>query len=315
VRRENAGSLVVVASLLVLAAVCGYLVGKGHSGSMSPEALRDASNANATLEYPQRAGWGPAHGVPAIAGLSFSQPLVLAPAGDASSTGLIAGQLAKHGWSPLPEAFLAAARELPKAEIVGLVNAEAYKYSGVQRGTPSRAFALYTIPNSGPSDASVICYAPASARADMRTCEGIAASLIVTYPAGVAPITDLAPDASYARKISAALVGVNQLRAALRTGVGARAVPATVAKLSERLAHGLRSVLGSLSQLHPPASAEQVQAQLLQSLSSTGHAYAALAAAARARDQAAYAAARVRTATAESGLNGVLAAFSLLGYG
>jgi hypothetical protein len=313
-RRENAGTLLVVASVLVLAAICGYVVGKGRSSNPSAEAALYASNANATVEYPQSAGWRPAARVPPIAGLSFSQPLVLAPAGDPSRAGLIAGQLVNRGWSPLPQAFLAAARELPKTEVVGLVNSEAYKYTGVQTGTPARAFTLYTIPSSSAREASVMCFAPAAGEDDMHTCEGIAASLIVNYPAGVAAITDITPEATYSRQISAALERVNQLRMALRAGVGGRAVPTTVAKLSVQLADGLTNVLDSLSPVRPPGPAEQVHAALLSSLSNTGAAYSSLAAAASAGDQEAYSAALQRIAAAEANLNGVLAAFSLLGY-
>jgi hypothetical protein len=314
-RRENAVPLMLVGLLLALAAAGGYLAGHGHSGSTPVEAVRDASNANALLEYPQRAGWDPAPRVPTIPGLAITQPLVLGPKGDPSSAGLVAGQLSNNGWSPVPTAFLARARELPKTEVVELENTEAYRYSGIETGSPATAFTLYTVPSSGPTQVAVVCYAPPAEGATMRTCEGIAGSLTVTYPAGAAPIDDLVPQPTYAHQISAATAQVNQLRSALRAGVGASAAQSTVAALSLRAAYGVNGVLGSLSLVHPPAAAEQVNAALLRSLSSAGDAYSALAAAARAGEQTAYTQARTRVASAEANLNTVLGAFSLLGYG
>ena len=314
-RRENAVPLILVGLLLALAALGGYLAGHGKSGGTPVEAERDVSNANALLEYPQRTGWDPAPRVPTIPGLSITQPLVLEPRGNPGSAGLVAGQLANDSWSPLPAAFLAHSRELPKAEIVELENTEAYRYSGLETGSPATAFTIYTIPSSGPNQGVVACYAPAAEDATMRTCEGIAGSFTISYPAGVARIDDLIPQAAYAHQISGALARVNQLRSALRSGVGVLAAQSTVATLSLRAAYGVDGVLGSLSLVHPPAAAEQVHAALLRSLSSVGDAYSALAAAARAGDQTAYMEARTRVASAESSLNSVLGAFSLLGYG
>jgi hypothetical protein len=314
-RRENAVPLLLVGLLLALAAVGGYFAGQGHSGSTPVEAVRDASSANALLEYPQRVGWDPAPRVPTIAGLAITQPLVLAPGGNPSNAGLVAGQLANDGWSPVPTAFLAHTRELPKAEVVELENTEAYRYSGVETGSPASAFTLYTVPTSGPTQVAVVCYAPASEGATLRTCEGIAGSLTVTYPAGSAPIDDLVPQPAYAQQISAALARVNQLRSGLRAGVGGTASQSTVAALSLRAAYGVNGVLGSLSLVHPPAAAEQVNAALLRSLSSAGDAYSDLAAAARAGEQSAYAQALARVVAGEGNLNTVLGAFTLLGYG
>ena len=314
-QRENAVPLLLVGLLLALAAIGGYFAGHGHSGSTPVEAVRDASNANALLEYPQRTGWDPAPRVPTLPGLAITQPLVLAPGGNPGSAGLVAGQLSNDSWSPLPTAFLAHMRAPPKAEVVELENTEAYRYSGLETVSPATAFTLYTIPSSGPSQAAVVCYAPAAESTAMRTCEGIAGSLTVTYPAGVAPIDDLVPQASYAHQISAALGRVNQLRGALRTGVGGLAAQSTVSALSLRAAYGVNGVLGSLSLVHPPAAAEQVNAALLRSLSSAADAYSALAAAARAGEQTAYTQARARVVAAEGSLNTVLGAFALLGYG
>jgi hypothetical protein len=314
-RRDNAGSLVVVASLLVLAAICGYLLGQGRHRGPALEAVRNASNASAALEYPRGAGWRPASRTPTIAGLSFSQPLVLAPGGDPTSAALVAGDLANPGWLPLPAAFLAQARGWPKTEIVGLENTEAYKYSGVEKAAGGKAFTIYTIPSSSARQATVLCYAPPADAAAMATCEEIAATFIASYPTGEVPIADLIPTASYAHEVSALLARVEQLRAALREGIGGLAAQATVAQLSLRLAGGIAGATTALSQVKPPVAAEQVHAALLSALSSTRQAYSALAAAASAGSQADYATARGRISAAEANLDNVLGAFSLLGYG
>jgi hypothetical protein len=311
-RSHNAGSFVLPVSLLLLAAICGYAVGHGRRNAAPVESVRDASNANAMLEYPAAAGWRPATRAPALLGLAFAQPLVLAPAGDPTRTGLIAGLLPGNATSPLPPAFLAHLVGLPKTEVVGLDNAQAYRYSGITSG--SARFTLYAIPSSTPTEMAVACYAAGARAGELQTCERIAATLTVTSTTGAAPVNGLAPSIAYERQISAAVGRVNQLRTALRTALGARVSQGTAAALTTRLVNGLTGVLSSLNPLQAPAVAEAAQAELLRALSRTRDAYAALGAAAGAGDQTGYAAARARIARAEASLNGVLSDYSLLGY-
>lgn len=313
-KRENAGSLVLVASLIVFAAILGYAVGHGRGGSSSGEAVRDATTSNTLLEYPERAGWRPVGTAPGIAGLSFTQLLLLAPGGQSNKAGLVAGQLANVGSSPLPPVFLAHTVGLPKTEIVELENTEAFKYSGIETGSSNTAFTLYTIPTPGATQPAVACYAPASDVATMRTCEGIAGSLTITSQTGATPIEQLVPNAGYAQQVGAVIARVEQVRSAMRTGVGERAVQSSVAALSEHAASGLSSASASIALLHPPAAAEQVQSALIHSLSSTGDAYSALAEAAEAGEQAGYAEARADLISAEASLDSALGAYSLLGY-
>lgn len=315
VRLPNAGAFLLGALLIVLAGVAGYLVGHGHSASAPAEAVRDASNANALLEYPERAGWEPASRVPTIPGLSITRPLVLAPGGNPSEAGLVEGELASEGWSPLPAGFLSHTRGLPKTEVVELANTEAYRYSGLETGAPSMAFTLYTIPSSGSSEAAVACYAPEAEARTMRACEGIAGGLTVTYPAGDAPIDDLIPQTTYAHEIDEALTRLNQLRTSLHAGTVGAVSPSTASTLAQDAASGVDDVRSTLASVQPPAAAEQVHAAFLSSLANASAAYSALATAAQSGEQAAFTEALTRVTSAETSLNSVLAGFSLLGYG
>ncbi len=311
-RRERAVSLALFACLLAVVAVVGYLAGHNRGKAPPPEPLQQASGASASVEYPPASGWRPATHLVGIAGLAFTQPLVLAPGGEATHEGLVAGTLSGTGSSPLPAAFLAHLHGLPQTEVVALANAEAYRYSSIQ--TPSTTYTLYVIPSSGAIEEAVACYVPRANASEMQTCEEIASTLTVTYANGVAPISNLAPELAYARQVSAALGQVDTLRAALSSGVYAHFSAGTIATLASRLAGGLTTARASLLAVQPPAPAESAQSALLSSLSATGAAYASLAGAASGNDEGGYALARGQVAQAETGLNGVLASFALLGY-
>jgi hypothetical protein len=102
VQRRIFTPLVIAASILVSVAIFGYLIGHSRSSAAPAEGVREASNAVGSLDYPSTSGWRPAPAAPRIPGLSIAQPLVLAPEGDTSRAGLIAGQFVENGSLPLP---------------------------------------------------------------------------------------------------------------------------------------------------------------------------------------------------------------------
>jgi len=118
----------VVVLLLVTVAILGYLIGGRSSSASPPETTREASNAATSLTYAAASGWTPASGAPAIPDISIAQPLVVAPRGHATQTGLIVGQLLGSESSLLPAKLLKGLREIPATAVVDLSNTQAYRY-------------------------------------------------------------------------------------------------------------------------------------------------------------------------------------------
>ena len=127
------------------------------------------------LEYPS--SWGRASSPPAIPGLQAADPVALAPKGEAARSGLIAWPVASTEPTPLPGAFLALLRGLPRTEVVSLTNSQAYRYSGLSVQGYAGALAIYVIPIEGTGSTAVLCYAAGGSPAELRPCERIVAGL------------------------------------------------------------------------------------------------------------------------------------------
>src|SRR5207245_2875323 len=147
------------------------------------------------------AGWRLAASATAPPGLSFGHEVVLAPGGDASAAGLIAGTL-PAGQSPLPPAFLTRLRQPPVAAVVNLQETQAYRYSAISTPGLAETVVVYAIPNPGGDSTVLACRAASAQAAEMRACEGSVAALTL---AGQTRTYDLTPQTQYAQQLSTAI--------------------------------------------------------------------------------------------------------------
>jgi hypothetical protein len=303
----------VVIPLFVAVAICGYLVGiRGAPATpraASGETTRIASGAGVLLEYPST--WQPAASATAIPGVPIAHPLLLAPGGDSTRAGLLSGQLPAGEPSLLPGRFLALVRGIPHAEVVGLFDIQAYRYSQLSLPGYNRVLDLYVIPNLGGNATSVACYAANGYLGYLRQCEQIVAKLT---PVGQSS-SDLTPDPGYARRLDG-LVGVlDRERLRLRREMSRGSTPAAMGRLATALADRFATAGASLAALEPPLAASQAQAALVRAMTRARDTYRALAAAATAESLARYDAARGLLDAAEAGVDTALENFALLGYG
>jgi hypothetical protein len=296
--------------LLLFVALLGYLAGHGRSHGPVPERLHSASVANVVLDYPS--GWREVSGAPGIPGLAIANPIVLGPGGRSTHAGLLVGSLPRGELSPLPAQFVASLPRLPETDVVNLLEVQAYRYAQLSVPGFNRTLTMFVIPNPG-GDATVLaCYAAASHADDMRACEQTVATVTLI---GQSQTYELAPEPSYARKISASISSLDGLRLALRRELPPQATAATVQTVAARLAGGFANAAASLSLIEPSLGAGQAQIELSGAVQRAHDAYIALASAAGQEDVSAYAAARRQAGEAESGVNLALENFVLLGYG
>jgi hypothetical protein len=304
---RSASALLATAFLGIV--IIGYVAGHSRSGGAAAEKTLTASATNVLLTYP--VAWRTAAAAPEIQGLAIAHPLVLAPRGDATQAGLVAGQLSAGQASPLPLPLIALLRALPETTVVNLLAAQAYRYAHVDLAGFDRNLTLYAIPNPGGEETVLACYASASHTAYMGTCEHIVASLTLL---GQSQTYDLTPNPSYARELGAAIAAMGAQRSSLRRELSLQQTSAAAQTAATRLASVCASAAASISKLEPASVAGAAQTTLTRSLLQTSDAYKAFAVAAAEESRTALAAARTLVDQAETSVQDALQQFALLGY-
>ena len=302
----------VVAALalaLIIVAIAGYVAGHGHARAPQREQTLTASVAGVLLTVPQE--WQAVSSAPAIPGLTLAHPIQLAPNGEASHAGLVAGAIPGHESSPLPQEFLDSARGLPTTSVVSLLEVQAYRYTSFSIPGYDRRLTVYVVPNPGGDRAALACYAEPALASQMQTCQHIVATLTL---AGRTQSYDLTPQGSYAQGLSTSIGALERARLALRRQLGPHTAPATAERGAARLGRAFAQAASSVSALQPTLATGQAQSALSGALLAARSAYAALAEAAHAGSEARFTVARERVGEAETRVDEALASFALLGY-
>jgi len=303
------GASTLLATAVLGIVIIGYVLGHSRSQGAPAEKMLTASAGNVLLTYP--ATWHAATTAADIQGLAIAHPLVLAPGGDATQAGLVAGALGGGEGAPLPGPVIALMPELPETAVVDLLGSQAYRYAHVKLAGFNRDLTLYAIPNPSGEETVLACYASASQAAFIRACEHIVASLTVL---GQAQTYDLTANPSYARELSAPIATLDQQRSSLRAEMAAHATSAGARSAATRLASAYASAAASISKLEPPSAAGAAQTTLVHSLKQAGAAYTTFATAAGEENVTGLNAARKQIDEAETGVQRALEEFALLGY-
>jgi hypothetical protein len=303
------GASTLLATAVLGIVIIGYVVGHSRSQGAPAEKVLTASAGNVLLTYPVT--WRSAAAAPEIKGLAIAHPLVLAPGGDATRAGLVAGALGGGEAAPLPRPLVALMRALPETAVVDLLGSQAYRYAHVRLAGFDRDLTLYAIPNPGGEEIVLACYSSASLTADIRTCEHIVASLTLL---GQSQTYDLTPNTSYARELSAPVAALDQQRSSLRREMAVRATTAAAQAAATRLASAYTSAATSISKLEPPSAAGAAQTTLTSSIAQASTAYKAFATAVAEENPTGLTAARKQVEEAETDVQGALEEFALLGY-
>lgn len=305
--------------VLLLAAVAGFILGELRPGGAQPSkgvlVRGSSSQVNpVVLEY-AAPGWSTASHAIAVPGLALTNEIALAPRAHSADTGLIAGRAVEDDPGPLPAGLLARLPAAPKAEVVSLLEAQAYRY---RRLTPTGLdveLTLYVVPDGKGSGITIACYAQRSSGVDARLgkCERLVSTLALALESAQFSL-DLTPDPQYARDVTGVVERVGRARVALRASLHRRASAASVSRLATQLARAFADASRSLSALQPPQPAAGAQATLAGAFGGTRKAYLELARAAEAPDHTGYNAARTHVEAAEARFAAALSGYALLGY-
>jgi hypothetical protein len=289
--------------------LAGYLIGYSTAKSAhQAAALTSSISTVASLEHPR--SWQDAQlpqGYGALAS-SLRQPLVLSPRGRSTQAGLIAGVVRSLA-SPLPATLLASVSSNPRAEVVTMVTAQAYRYRDLASTTSDLLVTAYAVPIGGDREALEVCYARTGASAVQHECEQIAEGL-----AAPSEPVDLTPDGHIAGVLRSLIPQLLDQRLAIRGEMHTARSPAAIAGLAARMAAVFAAPIPRLDSLPSLTASGKAIANLTAALRGVQHAYATYADDARAERSSDYPSAEREVNAAESALGSALESLSLIGY-
>src|SRR4051794_16670611 len=206
------GALVaaVVIGVIVLGVV-GYLVGSsGSSGGTEAPANNSSASAGAlTITFPDT--WQRVDSAPPIPGLTFKDPISVAPKGGPAVGALTAGMTSAADPSLLPIGFKKnLSDQNPKGEPVNLGDLQALRYTGLKPNNYPQQLTVYAVPTDS-GVATVACSAAAAQAASfLPECERAASTLTLSGTEAV----DLGIPGSYVKALNSAMQKLNAERSA-----------------------------------------------------------------------------------------------------
>jgi serine/threonine protein kinase len=302
----------VAALVLAAAAVAGVAAGValGVSGgsdsgpSERPSGVVSAGGLN--LRHP--GDWAPTE-APSILGLSLRTPIALAPSGDATDVGLVAGYTDASGPTLLPPPFVElVGGDLQGRERVLMNGLQGYRYSDLEHEDMGDRVNLYVTPTTLGA-ATIACFARAG-NTSLAACEGIAGTLRLTRGRAYA----LGPAPAYARSLSATLTTLARRRSLGIRRVRSASSVAAVARHLRSIARVYATSARRLGRRTLSPELEPTNRAIVAATARTGREYEGLARAAASGSNARYAAGQRRVQSAERSLNAAVSRLGSLGY-
>ena len=301
---------VLAAALTLVAVVAGFVVGGsgGDSESRSGDLSSSASAGNIGLSFPS--GWKRAGEEPKVAGISFSEPIVLRAA-DFRGARLVAGQVDGVGPTLLPETFLSRLPRAPSGkDAVRLGKLQAFRYADLAPRGAERRLTVYAVPTTE-DVATVVCMPGPERLADFaRECERVAATLELNGSKAL----PLGPRDDYAKAMRAALERLDRTAATRARRLRAARTQTAQATAATSLSRAYRSAARSISAAPDGPLEREATSQLIRSLRRIRSSYSRAARAARSGNRRAYASAGRSVKRSRKELRRAFAALRALGY-
>ena len=299
----------VAAVLAIIAAVAGYAIG-GSGGSKSESADLPSSASAGALDLSFPNGWKRVTQDPDIPGLTFAQPIILAPPSPAGAR-VEAGVTDGVGPTLLPKGFLARLNASPSQEdTVKLGRLQAYRYAGLRPRGVTGPITVYAAPTTE-GVATVACVAgPSKAAGFARECERVAGTLELTAGKPLA----LGPRADYAKAAGASLKRLDGVAGPATKRLRAAKTPAAQAAAAAALATAYKRAARQLAGAPVGPYERAASSLVVRALRRIAAGYDRAAAAARGGNRRAYATARRTVRRGGRALRRALAGLAALGY-
>jgi hypothetical protein len=295
-----------IAAAVIALAVVGYLVGSSGSKSSGTPANNSSASAGAlTITFPDT--WQRVGSAPPIPGLSFKDPISVAPKGGPAVGALTAGTVTAAGPTLLPASFTSSlSSPPPKGDPVKLGNLQALRYTGLKPKAYPQELTVYAVPTDA-GVATVACSASAAQAATfLPQCERAASTLTLSG----AQAFDLGVPKAYAGAVSSAISKLQAARTGALGKLRAAKTPAAQATAARQAAAAYAAAARSLAGQKVPPQLAQANGAIVAALRGGASGYAAMAAGAAQGNTGAYKTGAAAVKKADGALQKALQALS-----
>jgi hypothetical protein len=304
--RSSGGVIAAIVAAVVALAVVGYLVGSsGSSGTEAPANNSSASAGPLTITFPDT--WQRVSSAPPVPGLTFKDPISVAPKGGPAVGALTAGMVSASDPSLLPATFKKSLSGSPaKGEPVQLGNLQAYRYTGLKPANYPQQLTVYTVPTDS-GVATVACSAAAAnAAAFLPQCERAASTLTLSGAKAV----NLGVPPSYVKSLNSVLQRLGAERSAALAKLKAARTPAQQATAARQAAAAYAAAAKTLAGASGGPQVDGANTAILAALRQGAAGYGQMAAGAASASTGRYAAGAATVKKADAALQKALKALS-----
>src|SRR4051794_22033811 len=260
--RVSGGLIAAVVAGVIALAVVGYLVGSsGSSGKKTPANNSSASAGPLTVTFPDT--WQKVDSAPPIPGLTFKDPIYVAPKGGPAVGVMTTGMVSASDPTLLPTSFK---KQLtggaPKGEPVQLGDLKAYRYTGLKPKNYPQDLTVYTVPTDA-GVATVACSASAAqAQSFLPECERSASTLTLSGTKA----TELGIPASYVKSVNSAITTMESKRSAAVKKMKSAKSPSAQASAAREAAAAYSAAAKSIAGQKIPPQVSEINTAILAAL-------------------------------------------------
>jgi hypothetical protein len=304
--RVSGGLIAAIIAGVIALGVVGYLV--GSSGSSSKEAPANNSSASAgalTITFPDT--WERVQSAPPIPGLTFKDPISVAPKGGPAVGALTAGTTSASDPSLLPVTFKKGlADKNPKGEPVALGDLQALRYTGLKPNNYPQELTVYAVPTDS-GVATIACSAAAAQAASfLPECERAASTLTLSGTEAV----DLGIPPSYSKALNSAIQKQQADRAAALKKAGAAKTNSAQASALRQAAAAYSTAAKTLASQKGGPQVDGANTAIIAALRAGAAGYTAMAAGAAGNDPGRYTSGEKAVKKADAALQKALKALN-----
>jgi hypothetical protein len=281
--RVSGAAIAAIVVAVIALAVVGYLVGSsGSSDNETPANNSSASAGPLTVTFPDT--WQKAS-APPIPGLTFKDPISLAPKGGPAVGAMTTGMVSASDPTLLPVTFK---KQLtggpPKGEPVQLGDLKAYRYTGLKPKNYPQDLTVYTVPTDA-GVATVACSAAAAqAQSFLPECERAASTLTLSGTKA----TELGIPASYVKTVNGAIKTMESKRSAALKKLKSAKTPGAQASAARQAAAAYAGAAKSIAGQNVPPQVSTINAAILAALRQGAAGYTQMAAGSASNNSAKY---------------------------
>jgi len=308
---------IAVAAGALVAVVLGFMLGGsgGGDGDAAAGGALTATAASAGTEVKVPEGWSRLASPPDVPGLSLSEPVAMAPAGQDGGTAVVIGTAGDEAANStlLAQPFLQALGDVPEpsgAVRIGSGAVQAYRYDNLEPRGFDRSVTVYAAPTSA-GVATLACLAPkAEAATFAATCDQIANTL----EASAGEPLPLGPSKTYAGAVSKAMGRLAKADKAGQAKLGSARTPKAQASAARSLGGAYGTAAKALAAQDVGPADRGANTRLVRALRQTGAAYGKAASAAGKGNKRAFSSAGGDVRQGRKAVAGALAGLKAAGY-